>query len=96
MHYGRALKTVRGARDLTQKELAELCGMDASTVSLIESGNRIPNASTINTICRGLEVPQFLFTFLASDPEDLRGVTPEQATMLGGHLLRILRVHSTP
>lgn len=50
------LRVLRLQRGLTQKELAELCGLSESTISAAESGSRNTRFPTILQICRGLGV----------------------------------------
>jgi transcriptional regulator with XRE-family HTH domain len=90
MNYGRAVRTVRAAKGLSQKELAEMVGKDASYLSLIESGRREPSSKVIESLAGALRIPPHLFTFLASDKNDLRGVSEEEARALSRMLLEIL------
>jgi len=52
----RDLRVLRLQRGLTQKELAQLCGLSESTISAAESGSRNTRFPTILQICRGLGV----------------------------------------
>jgi len=78
MDYGKAIKILRAVADLQQKELAELAGVDASLISLIEKGKRRPGLSTLEQITRALGVPQHLFTLLAAEQADLKNVRPKE------------------
>lgn len=44
----------RLAAGLSQKELAERCGMRASNLCLLENGNNNPSVATLAKIARGL------------------------------------------
>lgn len=90
MNYGRAIKIARAARGLSQKELASLAGYDASYVSLLESGARVPSAGVLEALSGALRVPVFLLTLLASDENELRGITPMDAEEVGRALLELL------
>lgn len=90
MNYGRALKALREVRHLKQKELADRAQLDASYVSQIESGKRIPSTSAIEAIAKALGVPMHLLLLFASDAEDLRGLSEEQARQLEMQLLSVI------
>lgn len=90
MNYGRAIRTLRAARELSQKELAALVAVSPSYISLVESGARIPGPATMASISKAMKVPAFLLSFLASDAEDLRGIGVHDAQELASHLLNVL------
>lgn len=48
--YGAFVRAVRGARGLTQRELAEVSGVRQSNISAIETGRRVPSADTLNRL----------------------------------------------
>ena len=48
------IKIARMEKDITQKELGQLCGVTRQTIGLIESGNYNPTISLCNNICRVL------------------------------------------
>ena len=91
MDYGRALRVVRASRNISQKELAQKAGLTPSYVSLIESGRRDPAMAALKAVCKALNVPLYLFTLLASDDEDLVGISQQDAHVLGQQLLELLR-----
>lgn len=90
MNYGKALRIVRAARNLTQKELAQKASLDSNYVSLIELGKRSPSEKSVRAITGALGIPQYLFLLLASDAGDLRAISTDQATALGRALLDVL------
>jgi transcriptional regulator with XRE-family HTH domain len=49
------LRMWRLSRMLTQLELAEATGVDASTISLLETGRRAPNVHTLITLADALD-----------------------------------------
>lgn len=91
MNYGRALRLIRSSRDLTQKQVAGRAKVDPSLISLLENGERQPSTETLERLARALEVPLYLLVLLASDEDDLRGITADQAAALGRQLLGLLR-----
>lgn len=50
----RAVIQARIDAEMTQAELAERCGMKASNISRLESGNSVPTIRTLCRIAKGL------------------------------------------
>lgn len=50
----RAIIQARIDAEMTQAELAERCGMKASNISRLESGNSVPTIRTLCRIAKGL------------------------------------------
>lgn len=50
------LAVARKARGITQKELAERCGLAEVTIRQYETGRRFPNAETLKRITKELGV----------------------------------------
>lgn len=48
------LKSARAARDLSQEQLAALCGVSRQTISAIEKGDYNPTVNLCIAICRAL------------------------------------------
>lgn len=82
MNIGENIKKYRKIRGLTQKELAELCGLATGTIQQYELGKRTPNINTIIEISKKLEVtvdnlmsqlefmsPQELHDYIESDTD---------------------------
>ena len=88
--YGKAIRIARAFRGLSQKQLAELIESDASYISLIESGSRVPRPRTLERIAKKLRVPFHLLMLFASERRDLRGLSPRQADLLARQLLEAL------
>ena len=53
---GEAVKIARNAKGLTQGQLAELCGIDQSMISRIESGNENLSEKKIKLVCGILQL----------------------------------------
>lgn len=90
MNYGKAIKTIRAAKDLEQRELAELAGLNASYVSLIESNRRTPSQAVLEALAMALRIPLYLLMLLASDEDDLHGISTKEASLLGKQLLDVV------
>ncbi len=69
MDYGRALRIIRAARNLTQIEVAKLVGCNPSAVSRYESGDRVPSLDQAQRLAKGMQVPFDLFLVLAEEQE---------------------------
>lgn len=76
--YGRAIKTIRTARGMTQRELAHASGTTDGYVSYIESNHKRPSADMLESIAKGLRVPVWLLVTIGSHPDDLG---PEMAEL---------------
>jgi len=90
MNIGKAIRVIRAARNLSQKQLAEESGLDASYISLVEAGRRAPTGETIQAVAKGLRVPKYLLLLLGSGKEDLSEISSEQADVLARQLLDII------
>ena len=90
MDYGRAIRIVRAARDLSQKDLARRAKVDASFVSMIERGSRRPSMDKLEALSRALAVPVPLLSLLAANRDDLTGIDPTTAGVLSAQLLDLL------
>ena len=62
---GYLIRNFRIASDMTQKELADKCGLNESTIRNYELGNRYPDASTLLNIANNLNVSFYAL----SDPD---------------------------
>ena len=49
------LKSARAAKDLSQVDLAKLCGVSRQTINAIEKGDYNPTINLCITICRVLD-----------------------------------------
>lgn len=52
--FGGNVRRVRRAKDITQKELAEICGMTENAIHLIERTDRTPTLETASLIANAL------------------------------------------
>jgi len=65
MDIGNRLQALRKARGLSQRELAELAGLNFNTLSLIENEKSSPNVNTLQQLASALEVPVTAFFEMA-------------------------------
>ena len=90
MKYGKAIRTLRSVRGLSQKALASRVNLGPSHLSLLESDTRTPSTGTIESLSKALDVPVYLFMLLASEDQDLRGISSYQASFLGKQMIDVL------
>lgn len=90
MNYGKAIKTIRAAKNISQKQLSKELDLDTSYLSRIEKGERVPSVDLLEKIAKKLGVPFYLFTLLASDKEDLKGANKEEIAKISKALLQVL------
>ncbi len=56
------LRQLRRERDMTQSDLAKLCGVTRTTVTNWESGLRLPGLDSVTAICRYFDIsPDYLY-----------------------------------
>jgi transcriptional regulator with XRE-family HTH domain len=90
MNYSKAIRIARALSDIPQKELAERISLDPSLISMLEAGKRRPSLATLEKISEHLEIPFHLLTLLASEPDDLHGISQEEMAQLASGLTRLL------
>jgi DNA-binding Xre family transcriptional regulator len=54
--FGRNVRALRKARDMTQEELAAICGLHPTEISRLERGVREARLGTITRLARALKV----------------------------------------
>lgn len=90
MNYGKAIKIARSTKGLSQKDLGKLIDVNPSYISRLEASERLPSTETLEAISKALSVPMYLLMLLGSDTADLKGISTEQAAILGQNLLDIV------
>src|SRR5437879_5137229 len=90
MDYGKALRLARALAGLQQQELAQVAGIDASYISLIEQGKRTPSLKLINKLSHAIGIPPHLFTFLAMEREDTEFLEPTELKSIGESLTKLV------
>ena len=91
MNIGKAIKMLRQERNMTQVQLAELCLMNNNSLSDLETGKTFPPKSTVERICRAIDVPVAYFLMACIEecdfPEDKRILYRTQLEPLRKELL---------
>lgn len=54
--FGKVLRKFRMERSLSQEELAHICELDRTYISLMERGRRKPTITTIFALAKGLKI----------------------------------------
>ena len=93
MNYGKALRIARAIAGIEQKQLAARAELDPSHISLIESGARQPSVGAIGKLCHAPQIPGPLFTMLAAEPSDLKGIGNHDFEKIGAYLAKFLIRH---
>ena len=90
MNFGKAIRIARSIGGHTQRELAELAGVDPSLVSMLEKGARQPSTSTLHSISEALEIPLPLLMMLGAESNDLKSVSAEEFQGLSQAIARLV------
>jgi transcriptional regulator with XRE-family HTH domain len=59
--FGRLLQEKRQEKGLSQEQLAQLCGLDRTYISLLERGLRQPTLNSLFSISKGLGISPCIF-----------------------------------
>lgn len=94
MNISRALKLCRTQKGMTKTKLAEKANISISYLSLLEQGKRDPNLTTVNKLCNALNIPESIFMFLASDVNELNGISTELAEKLSLTALQLMEANT--
>jgi len=90
LDYARVFRITRVAKKLSQKDLADRLEVSPSYVSLLESGERTPSTAVLENLSKALGIPMSLLMLLAAGKSQLRGLSEEEAQVVGKTLLRFL------
>jgi transcriptional regulator with XRE-family HTH domain len=71
MKLGEAIKELRKAKGLKQKDLAFKIGVSANAICKIEKGEAMPQKETLNKIVTALEIPESYLLFFALESTDI-------------------------
>ncbi len=75
---------------MSQDALAQKVKLSPSYISLIEKGDRDLPISVAEKIATALGIPMSLLTFLAAEPNDLKGVPEDVRDKLAGIAFKLL------
>lgn len=90
MNLGKAIKLCRNQKNLRQAKLAEMAGISVAYLSLLEQGKRDPNFSIVERIAGAMNIPISIIVFLATDSNELKGISQELAEKLSFTALNLI------
>lgn len=90
MNIGKAIMLCRNQKGITKTKLAQDADISISYLTLLEQSKREPNLSTINNICKALQIPPSVLIFLASDSSEQEGISIELAEKLSHLALSLM------
>lgn len=90
MRFDRALRAVRAAKGLSQKDLAARAGYNPSYISHLESGARRPSATAISKIAEALDIPETVLLLLGASRGELLSISEKEAAVVGREILQAL------
>lgn len=70
MDVGLAIRKLRQEHGMTQAQFGEACFMSTNAVSALERGKSFPPRSTVERICRTLNVPVAYFLMASIEEDD--------------------------
>lgn len=91
MNLGKALKTCRLGKGLTQEELALKAHISKSYLSQIESNKRTPDLQILKKIADALKIPLNIIIFMASDKEEITEFNEELIEKLSTLFLKLIK-----
>lgn len=71
MQIGKAIKTLRKERNISQSELSKKSGISQVYLSQIETGTRSGTINMLETIAKGLQIPLPVIFWLAIEQTDI-------------------------
>ena len=90
MNLGKAIRLCRVQKGMSLDKLSSKAHISISYLSLLETGKRDPNFSTIQNLAAGLNIPISILVFLASKDE-LTDISPELADKLSHLTLDLIQ-----
>lgn len=82
MNIGICIKTIRKNKGLNQTQLANLCGITVTYLSLIENDKKDPTLSLLRTIAISLQIPLPILLFMSLDDNDIADSKKELFCMI--------------
>ena len=90
--FGKKIKAIRRARDITQEKLADLSGLSLQYIGEIERGRRNPSLTSIEQLSQALDIPMaelFSLEEFRLAPEELRTILARQIESADEDRLRV-------
>lgn len=90
MDYSKAMRIARALADMSQRELATRIEVDASLISMLESGLRKPSLDTLQKVADALGLPFHLFALLGAEPKETKSLGRNDIQQLAESLANLL------
>ena len=90
--FGKKIKSIRRARDITQEKLADLSGLSLQYIGEIERGRRNPSLTSIEQLSKALDIPMaelFSLEEFRLSREELRTILVRQIESADEDRLRV-------
>lgn len=91
LNHGKAIRIVRTARSMTQRDLADLIGCSPGLIGMYETERSLPSISMLARIAASMNVPMHVLDVLAMNLRDYGELSEEQRSGAGrvvlSHLL---------
>ncbi|MHC1790218.1 helix-turn-helix domain-containing protein [Solidesulfovibrio sp.] len=90
--FGKKIKSIRRARDITQEKLADLSGLSLQYIGEIERGRRNPSLTSIEQLSKALDIPMaelFSLEEFRLSQEELRTILARQIESADEDRLRV-------
>lgn len=90
--FGKKIKSIRRAREITQEKLADLSGLSLQYIGEIERGRRNPSLTSIEQLSKALDIPMaelFSLEEFRLAPDELRTILVRQIESADEDRLRI-------
>lgn len=71
MNLGQAIKTARTEKGFSQSDLANLCQISVSYLSVVENNQKEPSLEFLRNLSEKLAIPVPVLFFLAMDEQDI-------------------------
>ena len=71
MDLGKAIKTIRVSKGLTQRQLGKAIGCSETNMLFMGTGRTFPRKSKIDAICKVLEIPMSYLLMFSITPDDI-------------------------
>lgn len=71
MDLGKAIKTIRVSKGLTQRQLAKAIGCSETNMLFMKTGRTFPRKSKIDAICKVLGIPMSYLLMFSITPDDI-------------------------
>ncbi len=91
MNIGISIKTIRKNKGLNQAQLADLCGITVTYLSLIENDKKDPTLSLLRTIANSLNIPLPILLFMSLEDNDIADSKKELFGMIKPSIDSILQ-----